>query len=435
MGHLAAKQAYEKLRAKLDRFPVGAPGKTTIYEILRMVCSPEEAELLARIPWRFCTLRELSRRLGIPAAELEPRLNRLADRGLVFDIKLGGKMRYVLTPTVVGFFEFSMMRVRQDIDQAELARLFHRYMLEEPDFTGQFGKGLRTTPFRTLVHEDALPPDYAEVLDWERASHIVQEAGRWAVGLCHCRHVAHHLGEGCTRFEQESCLTIGDGVDFVVRHGFGREIGQAEACELLARSKEAGLVHLGDNVQRRPTFICSCCGCCCGVLNCFKKFKMFGNVFSSNFQAEVDPARCTGCLKCQQACPVDAIDRREQPRTVSGRTVKVLPVVDPDVCLGCGVCKLACTKDALHMAPRPQRRITPEGAFGRILRMALEQGKLHELLIEPEGLPAQAATVLLGAVLRLPPARQIIASEAFASRFIKLVIAGAKKAGIKGVEM
>ncbi|MBM4321504.1 MAG: 4Fe-4S ferredoxin, partial [Deltaproteobacteria bacterium] len=191
MGHRAMKDGYAAWQEKLQRWPVGAPGQGTIQQILRIVATTEEAELLARLPWSFRTLDQLSRRLRLPGKELAPRLEALASKGLVMDLMLRGRMHYVLTPTVVGFFEFSMMRVREDIDQAELAKLFHRYMLEETDFKEQFRKEARTSPFRTLVHEEALPADRTEVLDWERATHMVGEAGRWAVGLCHCRHVAH----------------------------------------------------------------------------------------------------------------------------------------------------------------------------------------------------------------------------------------------------
>ncbi len=33
--------------------------------------------------------------------------------------------KYVLPPPMAGFFEFSMMRVREDIDQKALSELFH----------------------------------------------------------------------------------------------------------------------------------------------------------------------------------------------------------------------------------------------------------------------------------------------------------------------
>lgn len=437
MGHLASKDAYRRLRARLDQFPVGAPGKTTIYEILRTAFTEEEAALGARLPFRFATLGALERRTGIARGELEARLAAMAEKGLVMDVRLGDKTRYMLSPTVVGFFEFSMMRVRDDIDQKRMAELIHRYLIEEPDFAGQFREGLRAAPFRALVHEEALgeerPETYTEVLDWERASHLLDTADQFAVGLCHCRHVAHHTGHDCGKFRMESCLTLGPWSDYVLRHGFARSISREEARDLLAESRDAGLVHLGDNVQRRPAFICNCCGCCCEVLGSFKRFRMFGDAFSSNFEATVDDAACTGCRRCEKACPVLAIDIVDAPAALlaAGKKGKKLAVVDQNVCLGCGVCVLSCKDDALEMAPRPQRRIAPETAFQRVLLMAVEQGKLANLLFDPEdGLTAQTANVLLGAILRLPPAKQLLARESLRSRFVDWILSGAKKTGV-----
>ena len=160
MGHISAKFEYEKLRSKVDRYPVGAPATETIYEILKTLYTPEEAELASQLPLKFSTLGALSRRLKIPQDQLRARLEPLCDKGLIMDLTQGGKMRYVLVPTVVGFFEFSMMRTRESMDQKKLAALFHRIMLEERDFSAQCSKGAPTSVFRTLVHEETLPDSF-----------------------------------------------------------------------------------------------------------------------------------------------------------------------------------------------------------------------------------------------------------------------------------
>lgn len=428
MGHITAKFEYEKLRSKVDRYPVGAPATETIYEILKTLYTPEEAELASQLPLKFSTLGALSRRLKIPQDQLRTRLEPLCDKGLIMDLMLGGKMRYVLVPTVVGFFEFSMMRQRSSLDQPKLAELYHRLMLEEDDFANQFAKNSPTHIFRTLVHEETLPDVYSEILDWERAEQQVREAGAWSVSTCHCRHVAHHKGHDCEKFDmKDACLTLGRTTDYFVRRGMGRAIEMEEALDLIARSRDAGLVHIGDNVQRQPTFICNCCSCCCEVLGSYNRFPTVQNNFSSNFEAQVSLAHCTGCKKCQIACPVHAIDIVPSERRVGKKQVKRLAVVDRDVCIGCGVCQLSCRFDSLTMVPRPQRKLPPENFVARMLTMALEQGKLHELMIdEDDGIAAKAANVLLGAILKLPPTKQLLANETFKSRFIDALMAGTK---------
>ncbi len=434
MGHLSGKQAYRSLQQRLERMPVGAPGQGTIFEILKLLFTPHEAALLAQFPMKFSTIGALSRKLQIPEAELQTTLDRLCERGGVCDLFLSGKRRYMLNPTIVGFFEFSMMRVREDMDQKHLAELYHRYILEEPDFVSSWKTAsAETTPFRTLIHEEALPENYTEVLDWERCNHLLEETNDFGVTICHCRHVKHHLGEDCQVFHMEdSCLSLGMGVDYLVRNGMARRISREEARDILAESRDAGLVHMADNVQRRGTFICNCCGCCCEVLNSFKRWDSFTNVFASNYLAQPSEAKCRGCKKCQQACPVNAIDMVPGERHVDGRTIKRMAVVDPHVCIGCGVCQLACRFDSMKMVPREVRRIAPENTVARILTMALEQGKLHEMLVEPtDGLPHRAAHALIGAVLSLDPAKRLLTQRALKSRFIDALISGAKRAGIK----
>ena len=219
MGHLSAKNEYQKLQRQLNRLPVGAPGEGTIFEILGILFTPEEAELVSRMPIRLSTLKDIARKVGQDPEGVKARLETLADKGLVFDLPLRGQTRYIANPTVVGFFEFSMMRIRDDFDQKKLAELFHRYIVEEPDFARQFKEGTTVTPFRTLVHEDALPENYAEVLDWERANHLVREARKWAKSICHCRHVAHHQGRDCKKLPMDVCLILGQGVRWVQGRG------------------------------------------------------------------------------------------------------------------------------------------------------------------------------------------------------------------------
>ncbi|RLB56660.1 MAG: hypothetical protein DRI34_08845 [Deltaproteobacteria bacterium] len=436
MGHLATKAGYRRLRERLDRMPVGAPGRTTIYEILQILYSPAEAELAAQVPMRPTSAEALARRLGRPLEQLRQQLEALADKGLVLDLFLGGKMRYALAPTIVGLFEFSMMRVREDIDQKKLAGLLHRYLLEERDFVDSFNRSAETSLFRTLVHEQSLPADFAEVLDWERASHLVEHAGRWAVSLCHCRHVAHHRGHDCDRFRLESCLSLGAGADYVARHGLGRAIEKEQALALITETREAGLVHIADNVKHRPTFLCSCCGCCCEILQGFKRFRWLGDTFTSNYLARPDPAACTGCRQCLQACPVEAITMEESPHVIDGKRYRLRARVDESICLGCGVCALQCQYGSMHMQARPQRRIPPESTFVRVMSMAIEQGKLHHLLAETlPGWSGQLASALVGAIMRLPPARQLLARRELKSRFIDYALRNARKRKMQEVDL
>ncbi|NOZ85785.1 MAG: 4Fe-4S dicluster domain-containing protein [Deltaproteobacteria bacterium] len=436
MGHLTSKSGYQRLRQRLDQMPVGAPGRTTIYEILSTLYTPEEAELTSKMPMRPRSVESIAKNLGMAPDELRPRLEALAEKGLILDLWLAGKMRYALAPTIVGIFEFSMMRVRTDLDQKKLAGLMRHYLLEEEDFTGSFEPGAETSPFRTLVHEESLPENYAEILDWERATHIVKQAGKWSLSLCHCRHVEHHLGNDCRVFRMESCMSLGMGADYVARNALGRPIELNEALDLLAETREAGLVHIADNVKNRPTFICNCCSCCCEILQGFKRFKWLGTTFTSNYLACCEQEICTGCRKCEKACPVDAITIVKAPHEKDGKRYRFAALVNRELCLGCGVCALKCEDGAMHMESRSKRRIPPVNTFARVMTMAIEQGKLHYLLADAlDGWSGKVAGALIGAVLKLTPARQLLARQELKSRFVDMAIQAARKRNIKGVDL
>jgi ferredoxin len=431
MGHLTANGVYGELRRRLDKYPVGAPDSEQIYEILRLVFSEEEARLAAQMPMMPAGLKEISRRTGLDAATLQTRLEAMADKGLILDFDMRGKKYFMLPPTVLGFFEFSMMRRREDLDQKRLAGLFHGVLMDGPDFSSQFEQS-ESAPFRIRVHETALPEGtFTEILDYERATVMVETARQWSVALCHCRHTAHHLGADCTKFKMESCLSLNGGAEWSTRHGLARAIGKTEALDLLAEARAHGLVYSGDNVQHQPTFVCLCCGCCCGVLAAFKKFRPAEPAFSSNFQADIDPAACTGCGKCAKACPVGVIDQLDSPHAVGERTFKKLSKVDAAMCLGCGVCHGACQFGALAMKPRARRRITPETAAKRILSHAIDQGKLQHLILDDtQGFGLLAANRLLGAILSLPPAKQLLARQELKSRFVDRLLSRVKKSGV-----
>ncbi len=421
LGHLAKSKAHRVLREQLDRYPLGAPGETLIHEILGTIYTEEEAHLAASLPLGFSSLPVLSKRLKIPEVKLQKQLDRLADKGLVLDMNIGGTKKYALPPTLVGLFEFSMMRIRDDFDQKQLAGLYHRYLVEEPTYFSRIA-GNDTTPFRTMVHEETLPADYTEILDYERVTRIIERESLIAVGICHCRHVALHLDRECALFPLESCISFGEAAAYLMRRGFARKIDKKKAREMVALAKKKGMVHIGDNVQSEPNYLCNCCACCCEVLASFRNFDFFLNTFSSNFEARSDTSLCNGCKACLIACPVNAIQMEEAGVSrVTGKTM-LRAQVDDTICLGCGVCVPKCPKNAMQMVPRPQKHLIPEDTIARTLMMAVENGTLQEMLVDRhQGMSSAAIAGFVGALLKLPPAKQLLAKKSVKSRFVRFL--------------
>jgi ferredoxin len=413
VGHIRKGDGvYGRLQKRLDRFPIGAPPAPALYQILKRLYTGEEAEIAARMPIRFTDLAGIARRTGKSPEALLPILHRMADKGLVMDFEHRGKFTYILSPTVIGFFEFAFMRVRSDLPQKEIAKHMVAYAHDKPDFARAVFAG-KTQAGRTLIHENAVDPaDLTRILDHERATHIVKEAKAWAVSLCYCRHIQEHGGKACGK-PMEVCTTLNSAADYVIRHGLGRRISREEAQDILARTRAEGLVHIGDNVKRRPAYVCHCCGCCCAMLSAINRFKMFDAVVTSPFEAAVDPGKCNGCGLCVKKCPVNAL-------RIEGEGKGKKASLNPWICLGCGVCKPTCARGALCMAARKERVIVPETAWQRAVVMAIERGKFQNLLFDDfDRLDHAVLRAVTRIVVGLPPVKKVLLSQQVQSRFFR----------------
>ncbi len=423
MSHHTVRSAYRDLADRLNRFPQGAPPTDRLFDILALLFSEREAGLVAQLPIRAFTAAEAARRWKVPEAEAWRVLDELAGRAILLDIESPDAVTtYVLCPPMAGFFEFSMMRVREDVDQKLLAELFHQYLNVEEDFIRDlFGTG-ETRLGRVFVNESAVAPELSlHVLDYERASEVVKTARAIGVGLCYCRHKKQHLGQACDA-PLDNCMMFNTSAESLTRHGVARRVDAAEGLDLLQQARDRGLVQFGENSRQSVSFICNCCGCCCEALVAARRFGFLHPLHTTNFILDVDRSKCTGCAKCVDACPVEALGvvSANDPKKPRKRTARL----DEQVCLGCGVCVATCPEQGLRLVPRAERVITPLDSTHRVVLQAIERGMLQNLIFDNHALAShRAMAAILGVVLRLPPVKRMMASRQLRSRYLEKLIA------------
>jgi len=423
MGHGGfIKTEYEAYLRRLETGITALPmpdhpaARAAWQDVLEILLTPEQASLAACVsPTRRLTAEEVARRAGLPLDDTRRRLEALADRGIVFDFvnPRTGAVKWLLAPAAPGMLDFPMKRLGDDdgVPKARLARSIEAYFHGDDAFLKEL---IGDTPFfRTLVNEEALEPgDLAEVVDWERSTAIVEGASKIAVSPCTCRHRAEHFGRRCDA-PLDTCLALGGGARFAIRRRFGREIEKPEALEILARSREHGLVQMLDNVRGHPTFLCNCCSCCCDVLRLLNDYGL-PSVIPSGFEARADADRCAGCGTCVAACPVRAISESDDGAA---------PTIDAGRCIGCGLCAAACPQAATAMVRRAAPPHVPANVIERTVNRMIERGRLPHLLYD-EGASrgARFMNLILRAICALPPAQQALASRQLRSRFVDFVI-------------
>ncbi|MBT3391160.1 MAG: (Fe-S)-binding protein, partial [Chloroflexi bacterium] len=273
MAHHTIKSSYEQLVDRLNRFPQGAPPSDVLYAILKMLFSEKEASLVALLPIKPFTVEKAAQIWKTNITDAQKTLDALASRAILIDFHYhDGKTTYVLPPPMAGFFEFSMMRLRGDLDQKVLGELFYQYMNIEEDFIRELFTRGDTQPGRTFVQEAVLPPDNAiHVLDYERASEVIKTASHRGVGVCYCRHKMEHVDKNCGA-PMNICMTFNNSAASLIRHDYAREIDVAEGLDLLQQAQEHNLVQFGENVREGVSFICNCCGCCCEAMIAARRF-------------------------------------------------------------------------------------------------------------------------------------------------------------------
>jgi len=251
---------------------------------------------------------------------------------------------YCNTPLVVGMYEF------------QVERLTPEFIKDFNDYTSDinFGLGFLSTDLpqmRTIPVAKSITPEH-HVSSFDEVAVLLQQAdGPFVVVECICRKKKTLAGEPCKQTHRdETCLAIGGMAQMVMDSGIGRAIQRDEALSIIEQNQQDGLILQPSNTKKAE-FICSCCGCCCGMLGIHKKLPKPLKFWATNFHAVVDVENCIGCGLCEDTCQVNAVSVSEKNQSA---------IVDKDRCLGCGTCLSGCPTGAMSLQKNQTETIPPQ---------------------------------------------------------------------------
>jgi len=352
------RDVYETLATHLDGLPAGFPRTDSGVEmrILRRLFTPAHAALAVHLTLIPEEARVIAYRAGIPASEAVRRLDEMDEKGLIMRLQQGDEpARYMAQQYVLGFWEGQVNRLTPELVEDALE---YEPAYLKPD-QWRTAPQMRTIPVQKSidVRKDVMPYEMAEELARTHTS--------LAVTNCICRQAMRLVGKGCNK-PAENCLGFGVAADYVVRSGRGRKISLTETLEILRQADEAGLVLQPDNAQD-ALFICTCCGCCCGILRALKRDPQPARIASSSFMACLDANACTGCGLCTQRCQMEAIRVNDKKA-----------VLDADRCIGCGLCVSTCPTHCLSLVRKPssEQADIPKDHVKSVIKVGQARGRL-----------------------------------------------------------
>lgn len=360
-----SQDIYKKLAKHLSSLGMGYPEKEELLEILRENFSPEEAAVALAIPTHTIPFEPVAVEDILPHAPLsretlEPMLDNLAQRGLLFSKRLeDGKMGYALQQFGYGFPQTFFWRGVHTPHAEKMAGLIVKY--SRADQLQEVYGNTVTKAMRYVPASLSVDPENHAVFPFEMMEEVVRKVHTIALVHCPCRVTAHVIGKKRCDHALENCIKYDDLAEYLIEKKIGREVTKAEALEVLRASEKAGLVHLVDNAREGIKHTCNCCGCCCWSVGTIRRKRIPRDVLMATyFLRETDKERCSGCGQCVDICPVRVIKMEGD-----------FPVVDPEWCIGCGVCAVPCPSSAVRLV-RKSDAIPPRD-FKELHRQILKE--------------------------------------------------------------
>ncbi len=279
------------------------------YYALECVVTDDMADIAMIIGLRKPrTFEYVAKRSGKTKKETKALLDQLTYTGVakVYPDKEDGKDRYFVNIFAPGVLEMMVNNREQLAAHPQIGKAFEEYTrLRLAPMAAKFPQGMAM--MRIIPVESAIK-DIPGTQPWERLSYYLDKYDTFSVSDCSCRQSRRVIDEGCGHMEHEICVQMGEGAEFYIKSGRGRQITREEAKEIIKFAEDNGLMHemphtdgLGESAA-----ICNCCGCSCFSMRLATYFDT-PDAIRSNYTAKVTKDNCVACGQCVENCPVNAL--------------------------------------------------------------------------------------------------------------------------------
>jgi Na+-translocating ferredoxin:NAD+ oxidoreductase subunit B len=343
---------YISLQKHLDKQAVGFPATASGVEIriLKEFFTPEQASLALQVNYQPRSVQDIFdsvKHSGVSQEKVKDMLEAMESNGAVAAKERNGAKYYYTLPLLIGMLEWHHHKATP-----QFGLDFSEYM------SGEFGRAYTSTKvsqMRTVPVEKSIPIEH-QTTTYDKIRDVINNTeGPIGVNTCMCREGANKRGQPCrVTSRSETCMGFDDWARHFIKAGLGRQVTREEALEIIRQNEADGLVLHPSNSQKID-YICSCCGCCCGVMKGLKHFPKPAEFWAHNFYAVVDTESCTACGTCVDKCQMDAAKIDEQ----SGYSR-----INLDRCIGCGNCVAACPSEALSLVKNEKETVPPEDSIG-----------------------------------------------------------------------
>jgi len=359
---------YRQLQIQLDRYPIGYPATKSGVEIniLKYFFTPLQAKIALCLTLRSIGVSPIRKRLrnkfniDLSNDELSAVLTEMFMKGVIRRSESAKTPSYGIAMLAIGMFEYHV-----DDLTPELVEMMHRYFDEA--FGAEFFRS-SLPQLRTSPHLKAFVPEYI-VDTYDNMRHFITHTKETLhVTNCVCKQGEALMDKPCRQTDNyEVCLLIGS-TSYAAR-GRARQISREECLEIIDIAEQKGMVLQPGN-SKKPSCICICCGCCCGVLTTAKKQPRPARFFATNYYARIDAASCTGCGVCIKRCQMEAMIPEDKTFHV-----------DLDRCIGCGLCVTACKPKAAKLIKKDRLTVPPMNTEILYLSILMERAGRKKMIV------------------------------------------------------